>query len=199
MIQVAKRRTQSNELKLCECGCGELIPTITTEGKPARYKHGHYNRLQPRGSESPFWKGGVTIHGGYRVVKLRGHPRADKQGYVKEQVLVLERKIGRHLRPEEIPHHINGIKTDNRPENLQLVRNQAEHMRIHKTKSMENRYCLICKRGSHEVPKDKRINRPAWYNGNEEGTTHICSSCYRNEYEKKRNKKKQLLTLDSFS
>ena len=44
---------------------------------------------------------------------------------------VAEQMLGRKLRPGEVVHHINGDKHDNRPENLQVFENQAEHARWH--------------------------------------------------------------------
>ena len=59
------------------------------------------------------------------------HPAASRRGLVLQHRLVVERKIGRILKPEEIVHHKNEKRDDNRPENLELFANHAEHMRHH--------------------------------------------------------------------
>jgi hypothetical protein len=47
------------------------------------------------------WKGGRAINGSeYIELLCRGHPRADKHGYVPEHILVLEKHIGRFLTKE---------------------------------------------------------------------------------------------------
>jgi len=38
-----------------------------------------------------------------------------------EHRLIMEEKIGRYLNKEELVHHINGNKIDNRSENLEIV------------------------------------------------------------------------------
>jgi hypothetical protein len=68
------------------------------------------------------WKGGRTrSKAGYVMVRVVDHPRAaNNGGYVFEHILVMEDLLGRPLVPGETVHHINGVKDDNRPENLEL-------------------------------------------------------------------------------
>ena len=66
----------------------------------------------------------------YICIKKPGHPRANKGGYVKRAVLVVEEQIGRYLSPNEEVHHINRIRSDDRLENLQLI-THAEHAKVH--------------------------------------------------------------------
>lgn len=86
----------------------------------------------PRGPDAGNWKGGRQRckRDGYIRVYAPGHPFAVKAtnavgGYVLEHRLVMEKVIGRYMHPDEDVNHINGIKDDNRPENLRLVSHYA--------------------------------------------------------------------------
>lgn len=67
---------------------------------------------------------------GYIEVYFPEHPGATKDGYVMEHDLVMECVIGRRLRPDEIVHHINHQRDDNRVANLRLM-TKSEHMSLH--------------------------------------------------------------------
>jgi endogenous inhibitor of DNA gyrase (YacG/DUF329 family) len=57
---------------------------------------------------------------GYVIVYSPDHPAANKNGYVFEHRLVVEAALGRLLEKGETVHHRNGLRTDNRVENLEL-------------------------------------------------------------------------------
>lgn len=85
-----------------------------------------------RGDKGSNWKGGrKRDSGGYVLILKHDHPNAH-QGYVAEHRLVMERALGRYLESWEIVHHKNGMKDDNRIENLELLPKQSEHLSLQK-------------------------------------------------------------------
>jgi len=79
-----------------------------------------------------YHKGFITTWNGYRMVPMPDHPGADAKGYVREHVLVVEARLGRHLMAHEVVHHQDGDKLNNKDENL-LVTTRSEHARHHAT------------------------------------------------------------------
>lgn len=71
------------------------------------------------------------IKNGYKRVICKGHPRANDHGYVREHILVMERKIGRFVLRGESIHHIDGDKLNNSPKNLILFKDHTEHLKFH--------------------------------------------------------------------
>ena len=74
-----------------------------------------------RGKNHPLWKGYRVRTGQYVKVYLPEHPRARKDGYVLEHIVIWEKAHGKLLNEGYIIHHLNGIKDDNRPENLSAL------------------------------------------------------------------------------
>ncbi len=67
----------------------------------------------------------------YKYTFSPNHPKCNSSGYIREHTFVMENFIGRFLKKNECVHHINGDKSDNRIENLELFQSQAEHMKKH--------------------------------------------------------------------
>lgn len=85
-----------------------------------------------KGSNHPSWRNGRRKRGGgYIMIYMPNHPFA-KEKYIYEHRWIIEQQINRYLLPEETPHHINHITSDNRAKNLMCFSSHSAHMRYEK-------------------------------------------------------------------
>src|SRR3972149_10771516 len=112
-------RVKNGKGKFCGRSCSS---SYNNRGKK---NHFSKDRYFGKGEKSSRWKGGTKKERGYILVYKPSHPFSTN-GYVRQHRLVMEKKMGRHLKPKEIVHHMNHNKSDNRPENLMLM-NGSDH------------------------------------------------------------------------
>ncbi len=67
---------------------------------------------------------------GYILTYVPDHSRANNKGYVQESLLVAEGCLNRKLESNELVHHIDSNKINNKPNNL-LVLTKSEHSKLH--------------------------------------------------------------------
>lgn len=90
------------------------------------------------GENNGNWKGGKRVQNGYYMVRCPEHPKATL-GYIYEHRLVMEQYLGRYLKKDEIVHHKNRNKQDNRLENLEIL-TPSEHNRVHRKELNKSRW-----------------------------------------------------------
>jgi len=116
--------------KYCSYGCmsiayKENIPW--NKGKKGLQTSWNKGLRFMAGENNPAWKGGKSKRNGYYIIFKPNHPFASARNYILEHRLIAEKCLGRYLKLEEIIHHINGIKDDNRSDNLYLFPSEPEH------------------------------------------------------------------------
>ena len=94
------------------------------KGKSKSLEH-RMNISRAKSGLNPNWKYGEFIDHGYRLIRL------ENGEWIQEHRVIMERHLGRKLESEEVVHHINGDKLDNRIENLALLFSQGVHMALH--------------------------------------------------------------------
>mgnify|MGYP001612693408 CR=1 FL=1 len=93
---------------------GAILYRLRRAGVPRRARS-----AWRRGPENPHWRGG-------RAMTRTGYVRLSRDGQrVLEHRVVAERTLGRPLLADEIVHHLNGIRHDNRPDNLTVIRREG--------------------------------------------------------------------------
>lgn len=89
------------------------------------------------------------------------HARASSNGYAREHILVAERALGKPLPPTADVHHVNEIKTDNRPGNLVICESRGYHRLLHyRLRALRlsgnagARQCRFCHEWIHDLAGD---------------------------------------------
>ena len=76
------------------------------------------------------WKGGFKIEFGYRMKWIPPDKRRSSNAYVREHRWIMEYHLGRKLRKNEVVHHKNHDKLDNRLCNLEIM-TRSSHSKYH--------------------------------------------------------------------
>ncbi len=132
------------------------------------------------GEKNHAYRGGKMKVQGYWVTATPGHPRAYKDDYVLDHILIAEKALGHYLPEGTAVHHINEIKTDNRNDNLVICQNeryhQLLHTRIRRKKKFGDPNLKQCERC--RMIADFRLGFPE-DPATADGTGSICHSCFK--------------------
>lgn len=122
------------------------------------YCDSHYQVFKrngiPETEKSKRYGKGYINGDGYRMIQRNGKK-------IREHRYVIEQYLGRKLSRKEHIHHINGIKTDNRIENLKIVTNES-HKEYHAKKWKDKKPCSLCKEIKLLSEFCFRINKPQY-------------------------------------
>jgi len=99
---------------LCQCSCGNERTVRHAHLRSGRTKTCH--ACLQRGKNNSNWKDERPRRNGYVLVP---DPHGEKR-YTTEHQLVMEKHLGRRLHKNEVVHHRNGVRHDNRLKNLEL-------------------------------------------------------------------------------
>lgn len=122
----------------------------------------------------------IVSKGDYNYAVVKNHPFATKNGYVLEHRIIMENHLNRVLNPNEVVHHINGSKKDNRLENLQLMK-AGEHASMH---GIQQGHILV----EVKCPQCKKlfvIRRNQTFYSKKQGNCNCCSRSCRGKFYRK--------------
>jgi len=121
---------------------------------------------------------------GYIEIYEPTHKNTQSNGWIKEHRWIMSEIMGRPLKSNEVVHHINGFKKDNRIQNLELL-DVGTHDRIN-YRYIKEIYCYLC--GSDKT--DMKDKTPNWHFDIDRKI--LCHLCYMRIRMRWRNEQKKL-------
>ena len=97
------------------------------------------NHVRASGVNNGRWAGGIRTIKGYKHAYRPQHHLSRKDGWCAIHRINAEKKIGREISKEEVVHHIDGNIKNNSLENLQVYKNNGEHLSKHNKEFSRNK------------------------------------------------------------
>jgi len=94
----------------------------------------------------------MPLMGQYDYKFLPGHSRSNLTGQVYTHILIAEQLLNRSLLKEEVVHHKDHNKNNNRPENLMVFATKGDHTRFHNY-GCDEATLVLTEAGNYIVPQ----------------------------------------------
>ena len=187
---VSVRRLFAGIYKKCECNCGELIPFLRSDYKPARYKLGHYLKtVDQSGMKHHNYKNGMyDDNNGYVRLLAPNYISSYDDGYCLIHVYVFQEYHQCCMLPWGDVHHIDGDKKHNMSYNLMGMMHD-EHARLTNTVDTS---CRRCRNLDCPCPNGIYYDKNGKDRWGSDGDGWLCTVCYsRKKYQEKKKLLKQ--------